>query len=83
MLIKCACYAHAIEVVKEDHGVELCMWTVGHDPECRTLRDRIRWAWHELIGKKGWTDECILDADGAEKLARILLQYSDELKGTK
>jgi hypothetical protein len=71
-LIKCQCWAHGIEVSSEDGGVELCFWTIGHDPKCSSLRERIRRAWHELTGKTEWTDECILSPESARELAHDL-----------
>jgi hypothetical protein len=79
-IFKCECYAHAVEVSVEDEGIELCMWTIGHDPTCDSFKERIRRAWHELTGKREWTDECILSPETAGELAKELLDAAITIK---
>ena len=77
--VKCDCYAHACEVSVEDGLVEVCMWSIGHDPQTRTtLGERIRWAWHDLFGGRPWSDEMVLSPGSARRLADVLNRAADE-----
>jgi hypothetical protein len=79
--VKCECYAHAIEVsLDEDYGIDLCMWEIGRNNGTRSFRERLRWAWNELFGKETWSDQCILSATSAEKLANVLLEAAKSLR---
>jgi hypothetical protein len=77
--VKCQCWAHAVEVATDDNEISMCFWSIGHDPDHRkSLKERIRWAWHDLIGKPVWTDECCLTPESARQLANYLNDAAKE-----
>jgi hypothetical protein len=46
VFIQCDCYSHGmtLEVEEELDMIELCMWSIGHNPNNRTsLKERLRW----------------------------------------
>jgi hypothetical protein len=59
------------------------MWTVGHDPCNGSIRERIRRAWHELVGEREWTDECILTPTAARELALVLEEEAWRIESTQ
>jgi hypothetical protein len=73
LLVRCSCACGVLGLIQwEDHD-DLYVSIYLSNPNL-SWRERFRWIWHLVRGKKPFDDELIIDADG---LARLKKYFKD------